>query len=363
MDLDNSNLKELVKLTAPDRAFLSIYISGKSSLKNLDSRIKTLKDLIGANKDEQEYFSNNVQMVNDYFKKNPNISGNVCIFACWVLDYFNAIPIKQNIQELIKIDSSPYIKPLAELLDEYENYLAVVADNTSARIYLVTAERNEEEIVIKGNVKNHVRKGGWSQQRYERRRDKELLLYAKEIGDKIVELNEKKEFRRIILVGSKETLNEILKVVPDYIKEQIVGEKSIDLSKGDAFIEKEIYDLFVQEERHSERELWDKIKKRYLSCGLSVIGVNEVMEAVKAGKMEILLILKDLKLRGYRCKKCDALLSDDLNLCPVCKGELFEIDLVEEIIELVKLGNGEVDFAEKIKELSQFGGLAGLIRY
>jgi hypothetical protein len=56
----------------------------------------------------------------------------------------------------------------------------VVCDNEKSSIYTVTNEKAEVELAIKGGVKNHVRKGGWSQQRYERRRDQQLAHYAKD---------------------------------------------------------------------------------------------------------------------------------------------------------------------------------------
>ena len=79
-----------------------------------------------------------------------------------------------------------------------------VADNKKARIYLVSMAVAESGESVAGNVKNHVRKGGWSQQRYERRRDKQLLHYAREIVDALEGLHKEEPFRRILLVGSKE---------------------------------------------------------------------------------------------------------------------------------------------------------------
>ncbi|MCK4666046.1 hypothetical protein KAU33_04830 [Candidatus Dependentiae bacterium] len=361
---DKVDLKKLSKMTSPDRAFLTIYISGKNSLKSFDKWVKKTRVLVKVNKDELEYFDENMKFVENYFDKNPLKSGGLCIFSCWALNYFEVIPITVPIPDIFWVDSSPYIRPLAELQDEYENYLVVVADNKSAKIFLVTASTPEDEFKIKGNVKNHVRKGGWSQQRYERRRDKQLLLYAKEIADKLVEYDNSEKFRRILLVGSKETLIEIHKVLPPQILTKVVGDKAIDLSKGDTFINQEIFDLFVQEERHSELELWSKIKNEYMKGGLGIIGYEEILDAVKLGKIETMIVIRDLKIKGFRCRSCDILMYDEVDVCPECgSGDLFEIDLVEELVELVKLSSGETDFIDAISELQELGGIAALIRY
>jgi peptide subunit release factor 1 (eRF1) len=351
-------------MTSPDRAFLTIYISGKASLKSFEKWVKKTMVLVKSNKDELEYFEENMKLVEKYFDKNPLKSGGLCIFACWATNYFEVIPITVPIPDIFWVDSSPYIRPLAELQDEYENYLVVVADNKSAKIFLVTASTPEDEFKVKGNIKNHVRKGGWSQQRYERRRDKQLLLYAKEIADKLVEYNNSEKFRRILLVGSKETLIEIEKVLPPQILKKVVGDKAIDLSKGETFINQEIFDLFVHEERNSEMELWSKIKNEYMKGGLGIIGYEAILDAAKLGKIEKMIIIRDLKMKGFRCRDCDILMYDEVDVCAGCgSGSLFEVDLVEEMIELVKLSSGETDFIDSISELDELGGIAALIRY
>jgi len=106
------------------------------------------------------------------------------------------------------------------------------------------AETGSEE-VIKGNVKNHVKVGGWSQQRYERRRDNELHKYAQEIVDALAKIGCSEEINHILMVGSKETLQAIHESMPHELRDKVV-EKAIDLSKGDASVNKDIMDLFVK---------------------------------------------------------------------------------------------------------------------
>ena len=110
---------------------------------------------------------------------------------------------------------------LAELQDEYENAAVVIADNKKAKIYLISSLSAQSEESVSGNVKNHVKKGGWSQQRYERRRDKELLLYAKEIVDALIKLRQSESIAHIILAGSKETIQAIEENVPADMKNRI----------------------------------------------------------------------------------------------------------------------------------------------
>ena len=87
------NLKELAKVSGPDRAFLSLYLSRPKAMERLEKRIKNTRSLLKDNKDELEYFDENIKMVREYLKDNPLESGGLCIFACWALDYLKAWPI------------------------------------------------------------------------------------------------------------------------------------------------------------------------------------------------------------------------------------------------------------------------------
>ena len=73
--------------------------------------------------------------------------------------------------------------------------------------------------------------------------------------------------------------------------------------------------------------------------------------------------MRNLKLKGYRCRDCDVLMYNEVKSCPKCEGEMYDVDLVEEIVELVKLSSGEVDFVDPIPELKELGGIAGTTRY
>lgn len=360
------DLRKLAEITAPERAFLSVYISRPKSAAELKKKFQKVRRVLkggGAKKDEREHFDENVQAVREYLKRNPLTSGSLCIFSCWVLDFFEAIPLTATVEDLVWIDSSPYIRPLAELQDEYENVAVVVADNKKARIFLVSSAAAGSAETVKGNVKNHVKKGGWSQQRYERRRDKQLLLYAREIVDELANLNKQEQFRRIVLVGGKEILRIVRENLPRALSDKAI-EKAVDLGKGEGQVNKDIMELFFEQERLSERDLWERIRVEYLRGGLGVVGLEDVLSAVRAGRIEQMVVNRDYRPEGRRCRDCENLDTGPVDACSSCGSEsLFAVDVVNEIVEMLKMTGAEVDFADPIETLTAAGEIAALLRY
>lgn len=357
------DLRELSELSSPDKAFLSIYVSEPESLDKMMKKLDRMEKVI-ENSDEVKHLQENKKMIREYFESNPGPKQNTCIFCCWLLDYLETYTMEHSLGDIIRVDSSPYIKPIAEFLDEYENFAVVVADNKKAKIYLVSAGVEEDASQVAGNVKNHVKVGGWSQQRYERRRDKQLKRYAREIVEKLNDLNKREKFRRIILVGSAETVNEIKNELPQHLEKQLVGEKDVDVKKDDDYINQEIFQLFFREERESEKDLWEKIKDSYFKNELGVLGVEDVLKAAEQGRVEIALVDRDKKLSGVRCRDCEKLSPGKLEECPVCgSASVFEVDLANELVELLTKTGAEVDFTEGIDELKKAGSVAALLRY
>jgi peptide chain release factor subunit 1 len=360
------NLKKLARMSSPERAFLSVFLAGPQSAAEIGTKFKKLRRVVegtSAGKDEREYFDENVKSVLNYLERTPLKSGSLCIFSCWALDFFQTVSLTTPVKDLIWIDSSPYIRPLAELQDEYENIAVVVADNKKARIFLVSSAVASSEEVVKGNVKNHVKKGGWSQQRYERRRDKQLLLYAREIIEALSKLEKEERFRHILLVGGKEILRIVHKQLPQALK-NMVARKALDLGKGGDAVNKDIMNLFFEQERQSEHDLWGKIRSEYLHGGLGVVGLDEVLMAAKAGRVEKMIVNRTFKPIGRRCRNCENLDPAAGDACSVCGSQsLFEVDVVNEIVEMLKLSGAETDFADSIQTLIDAGEIAALLRY
>ena len=361
------DLRRLADMNAPERAFLSVYLAGPQSAETLEKRLARLRRTLsaeGPERSERDHFDQNAAMVNDHLEKHRLTSGSLCVFACWALDYFEAIPLTAPATDRLCIDSSPFIRPLAELKDEYENVAVVVADNKRARIFAVTAAKAGAAEKVAGNVKNHVRKGGWSQQRYERRRDKQLLLYAREITDALARLAKEEDFRRILLVGGKEILAIVYENLPPELARMVGGRKALDLGRGEGALNEDIWKLFFEEERRSEARLWEKIRSEYLRGGLGVVGLEAVLAAAQAGRVEIMVVDRTFTPEGSRCRACDHLHPGESDACAACGStSLFPVGVVNEICEQLARTGAEVDFVDPLPTLTEAGRIGALLRY
>lgn len=363
---NQADLKKLAALSGPERAFLSIYLNEASAVESMDAHCQRIRALLREHPDELEHFEKNMERVKQDLEENSKPKGGRCWFSCWALDFFSASPLPPELRvpDTVRVGSSPYLRPLAEFHDEFENFVAVIADNKSAQVFTVTMARRDDYASIKGDIKNHVRVGGWSQKRYQRRRDNELLHYAKEIGSELSRLEQELPFRRLFLIGSSETLEEISRQLTPSLREKLADMDSVDLGKSEDEVWQEIYKMHFAEERQSEQELWERIQNEYLSGGRGVAGIEDVFAAAREGRVEAAIARRDAKWTGWQCRSCEEISAGKTAQCLHCgSADLFEVDMLNKLTTFIYNTKAQIDFSDAIQGLDELGQVAALLRY
>lgn len=355
------DLQALAELHGPERAFLTLYLSSSEALDALEPRFERIRALL--DDDERQHFEENDKLLraflSDYEWQRPSL----CVFACWALDHFQAFPLELPVDDLVRVGDAPFLRPLAELQDEHERFVVVVADNEVTRIHTVRGEGLSEEARVRGDIKNDVKVGGQSQKRYERRRDNALKHYAKEVAEALQELRRSFAFEHLVVLGSEETMREICDELPPELRERLIDTEPVDVTAEETVWQKALA-LYDEEERHEERELWGAIRAEYLGGGRAAMGPEETLAAAAAGRVRTLLVTRDATPESTHCRTCENPSAGSHERCPVCGSEdVFHDDLVNTVVDLVERFGGDCDFADPIADLSDNGDVAALLRY
>lgn len=362
---DEIDLKALAAKEGPERAFVSLYVSGKEGTGFVERRERRILSLLEEEEDERTHFVESMALLRRFLEENPPDAPSDCAFASWAADFATGCPLPVAGPDLLRLDASPYIRPLAELRDEYEPFVVVAADATRARIFLVTDALAVPWDRVRGDVKNRVKKGGWSQQRYARRRENELHHYAKEVEEVLAEASRESDFDRIVLLGSDETLREIEEALPKALADKVVAREAVDLKTSEGALLAEAFDLFFEEEREEEERVWDLVRNEWLRGGLAAMGPEETLFAVQNGRADTVLVNRDAKIPGIACRDCENVRpGGDDETCAVCgTDDVFPVDLVEEIVRETERTSARVEFADPVPALAKEGGVAALLRW
>jgi hypothetical protein len=363
-DFGRIPLQQLAEMEAPERAFLTVYLSSPAGLDALKPRIEEVRRVLAGEDDELEHFERSLERVRGWLEEHPVADEGAVVFACWALDFVRGFPLAVAPRDRLWLASSPFIKPLAELQDEYETFAVVAADNRATRVFLVSSAMVSGEERVRGDVKNRVKKGGWSQKRYARRREKELQHYAAEVAEVLGAMAEESSFDRIVLLGQKEAIEEIRDALPQRLADRLLEPRRIDLDGGTDGLLTAAFEVFAEGERGDERQLWERIREESLGHGLAALGATAVLKAALVGRVEAMAVVRDADIDGTRCRECENVVHGKPETCQVCgSSSVFHVDLVDELTRQVALHGGETDFTEPMPGLVEAGGVAALLRY
>ena len=360
------DLRELSEYEGPERAFLSVYIGGRAGAQSVEHRLDAVQALLeDADEPEAlEHFAQNAQLVRGWLEEHPADEGTTCVFACWALDLLRGYRLALELPTDVRVGIAPYVRPLAELQDEFETFAVVAADNTTTRVFLVTGKQNELAGQIRGDVKNHVRKGGWSQKRYQRRRDNELLHYSREVAEFLDELARDAAYGGIVLLGSQETTLAIEGELTPALAELVIAREALELDDDEQAMIAAAFEHRWDAERADERDLWKRIRDEYASGGLAAVGAADVLRAVTSGRAAEILVDRETDIPAMRCAACEQSTPGTPTSCPVCNGDtLHEVDVLNELTRQAQLTSAEIDFSDPIPGLTKVGGVAALLRY
>lgn len=362
--LNEIDLRELADLRGPERAFVSLYLDDDAARDALAPRLARIRSLLADSPGEREHFDASLALLDETLADEKFQRAGLCLFACYALDFVRGYHLSVAPPRRVWLGAAPYLRPLAELQEEYEDFVFVVADASAAEIHLVASATPALHERIRGDVKNRVKKGGWSQKRYARRRTNELQHYAKEVAADVVKLVEEHHLRRIVLLGHDEALRAIEAEFPDAAAAKVVGRKSTDIDQPVDDLVDEAYELFFAQERSEERALWQRIRDEYFSDGLAAVGPEDTWNAAAVGQVNELIVHRDAKLNARRCRACENLSVGETDKCRYCgKSDVFPVDLVDAFVRQCEQTSAAVEFVDRIDGLAEVGDVAALLRY
>src|SRR5690606_34779592 len=115
--------------------------------------------------------------------------------------------------------------------------------------------------------------------------------------------------------------------------------------------------------RKAEAAALNLVQDRIRQSHFATSGLHETLVQLQEGKVERLVVARDLEKDGVQCTQCGFYLVRRDGSCPYCGGELRDgVDLVESMIRIATHQEVNVDFvaADTMKDLK---GVAALLKF
>jgi len=348
-------IRELSEIYDPNSidSYVSLYFNKGSDNKFIDRRIKACKTILkGEN-------LNNFLATMNLIEKNleKNIGNHLAIFASNKHNFLKYISLPIEVENSLIVDSSPYIRPLARIQDEWESFTLLLVSTNYAKIFSVSMGQIKDTKQLSKDIMNRHKKGGCSQARFNRLRRGAIHSFLKEV----VEALEKRADERIILAGPGNAKIQLIEMLTKPIQDNIIEVLDIDVD-DEVKLMKQSIRLIAEREKHEGYEAIKHLKEEILKDGLATYGIKDTLKAVKNGQVELLLIQKDIKLTGWICENCQIVDKGILSTCPYCGNKTSQVDVLEEILEFAERTDADIEFTDS-DELADLGHIGAILRF
>jgi peptide chain release factor subunit 1 len=304
-------LKELTRHRGRHTELVSVYVPAGYDLNAIINHLQTEQGTAGNIKSKQtktnvqDALERMIQHLKGIVRTPPNglvaFSGNVAEregqsdVQVWSIE--PPIPLKQR---LYRCDKEFILEPLETMLADESVYGLVVLDRRDAMIGLLKGKSIVPIRKTHSEVPGKMKAGGQSSVRFARLREGATKEHYKKIADYMKEeFLLLKDLKGIIIGGPGTTINDFLghDYITGDVKKKILGTK--DLSYTGEFGLQELLeksgDLLAEEEVADEK----KIMQRFFhelskDTGLAAYGPEQVMDAIRIGAVDIVLLSEEL---------------------------------------------------------------------
>ncbi len=359
---ERSEIEELAQTYDSEPSFVSLYMDTRQGINNrfISQRRSECTKVLNGHKEWLSNFSSTMERISEYLSDEGNWKAGLILFASAKNDFFKTYKLDIPVGNQLIVDTSPYIRALTELADDFEAYVLVLVDERKAEIYLVDVGEIVEQDKLSHDVMNRHKMGGCSQRRFQRLRSGSVQAFFKEVAEHIQRIAKEGHANRIILAGHPTARKQLKELLPINVCKMVAGELELGdwtgaLRRGE--------ELALAAERRVETECVEHLRDEILRDGQVTYGISNVLESVKQGRADTVLILETEKQPGWRCESCRETGTGSAGNCPVCDSQTFQVDILEEIVEIALSLDTKIENIQDNEYLAELGGVAAFLRW
>jgi peptide subunit release factor 1 (eRF1) len=283
-------------------------------------------------------------------------------------DWFEAFQFPIPVRNRIETGPHPVVAPLMEVLASNPRFGVLLVDREHLRALAVFMGSIRDEIAIAPDAlptPHDVHAGSVATRDLQKRKAEEVRQFFKDFAAAVGEFDRKQTPDAWILLGTTENVKKFRDCLPDGVEARIIHTAHAPVDAPAAELLDRLRPVFDDYSLRERAGVIDLIRDRVRQRHLAVAGVGPTLEQLQEGKIDRLVIARDLESRGAQCTRCAFLLASPAvnGSCPYCGGDVRnDVDLVESIVRMAAQQEVDVEFADS-EPMAELAGVGGLLRF
>jgi len=365
--ITEQNLQELLHYQ-PEHPVLSVYLNSDPAEGNTEFHRLRLRSLV-----KDVPLTADTDAIVEYIERHHDWSGkSVAIFSCSPDHFLRTYSLALPLQSRVRVSNRPHFKPLADLLDSYGGYGVVLVDKQGARFFHFHLGELQEQDGMLGESVRHTKRGGGSQVTGTRGGVAGQTGYVEEVTERnmrdaiefATHFFAEKHVRRIVIGGTDDNVALFRSMLPKAWQSLIVGSFPISMVASQHEVLQKAMSIGEEAEKRREIQLVKQVVTNSAKGKGGVVGMQDTLDALRAGRVHTLVIQGGYRQTGARCSSCGYLASSPVDSCPFCGAATENVaDVADLAVGEVMRSGGEVEVLRPEHIEEGFDRIGALLRY
>ncbi len=281
-------------------------------------------------------------------------------------DIIAALQLPEPVGNRIAIGESPTVLPLLEIMERESRHVIALVDREHLRLLAVSFGRVIDERALAPQpipIAHDVQAGGYSQKNFQQRKAEETKHFLRDFADELGTFVARHAPSSVVLLGTDENVARFREQLPQNLDERVAHTGHVPGAGSNGEVLDRLAAAFEEETRERVAATLQLLTERVPENHFAVAGVQPVLDQLRQGKVETLVIARGASRTGVQCTQCDVLLAQSGGSCPYCGGETRDgVDLIEAMGRQAAAQDARVLFTPA-GDADRFEGAAALLRF
>jgi hypothetical protein len=294
-----------------------------------------------------------IQRIEAVGEGGPYKAGTLAVFSCYAEGLFEVIGLPRALGARIVVDAAPAMRLMLAVLDEYHRCLAVVVDRETAYAWELYLGEVIETDALPGSKTRGVGRTV-NERRNEHKAEEVEKRHFRAVARELEQLFQARGHDVMAVGGHAEELPRFLALLPQALRERVVGTFAIDHhSVSPATARERAEEILHNYELEEHRRSLEAVLVAAAAGGPATVGLESCLWAVSVRAIEALYVQEGASSPGVVCDESRWFgLSGER--CPVCgQPTRPAADVIDELVEATVADGGSIHHVEAD------GGLAG----
>jgi len=285
----------------------------------------------------------------------------LAIFISSQEGFFKKYELSFPFKNFLYYGHSLFIRPLLYLVSDYEPTIVLLLDSRVSKFFESYQDYLDLIETIETDVPKKVLRGGWSQTRFQRHSEELLERHLKKTADYLSRIVNGRNFPSFILVGQNVIIEKLRTFLPKRVLEREIAHSKI--RRGIWSSKKRIMKIAFDALKKKSDETNGILVRKLKDSQYTLTEIENIIEAVNRGRVELLLLSRTFRTPGFACRKCQTIFHRRVLICPFCQSPVDRVDLGDVMARRVLASGGEVRFVFGNKEFKKIGGAGVFLRF